>query len=202
MEINLTPEPHAFPTFVPPNAKVLIIGTFPTHIANRSFNFYYSNRNNFFWKIIGDLYNHEWKFNEGIEAEEERKSFAASHQIAFTDMLESATRENDLSSDENLSNVKLRNILQILSDHPSIEKLVLTSRVNTQNTISAQKLLIDHLNENNIESFYNKEGTLVKGQFEYQNRLIKIFVPYSTMPRVVRIHGEETVRKMYELSLK
>jgi G:T/U-mismatch repair DNA glycosylase len=64
-------EEHPFKTFVPPNAKYLIVGTFPTHKNNFRFKFFYSGKDNSFWNIIEKVFNHTFKYNEGEKAVEE-----------------------------------------------------------------------------------------------------------------------------------
>ena len=46
-------ERHPFPPFVPRNAKVLILGTFPPKPVRWSMEFYYPNKTNDFWRIMG-----------------------------------------------------------------------------------------------------------------------------------------------------
>lgn len=60
MEINnseLPPiERHPWEPFVPDGAKVLIMGTFPPGNHRWSMDFYYPNRTNDFWKIMGLIF--------------------------------------------------------------------------------------------------------------------------------------------------
>lgn len=46
-------ETHPFPPFIPPRAKVLIMGTFPPKAVRWSMEFYYPNRINDFWRVMG-----------------------------------------------------------------------------------------------------------------------------------------------------
>ena len=48
-------ETHPFPPYLPPSAKVLIMGTFPPQPHRCAMEFYYPNRTNDFWRIIGLL---------------------------------------------------------------------------------------------------------------------------------------------------
>lgn len=54
----MTPELeyHPFPPFTPPGARVLIMGTFPPPAARWSMDFYYPNRINDFWRIMGLIF--------------------------------------------------------------------------------------------------------------------------------------------------
>ncbi len=49
-------ETHPFPPFVPENAKVLIMGTFPPGPHRWSMEFYYPNKTNDFWKVMGIIF--------------------------------------------------------------------------------------------------------------------------------------------------
>ncbi len=46
---------HPFPPFVPPNARVLILGTMPSE-ASRSVGFYYGHARNRFWPVLASLF--------------------------------------------------------------------------------------------------------------------------------------------------
>lgn len=48
-------ETHPFPPYLPPGARVLIMGTFPPQPHRWAMEFYYPNRTNDFWRIIGLL---------------------------------------------------------------------------------------------------------------------------------------------------
>ncbi|MDE6670407.1 MAG: uracil-DNA glycosylase family protein [Muribaculaceae bacterium] len=49
-------ETHPWPPFIPQHAKVLIRGTFPPGSHRWSMDFYYPNRTNDFWKVMGLLF--------------------------------------------------------------------------------------------------------------------------------------------------
>ncbi len=49
-------EQHPWPPFIPENAKVLIMGTFPPQPKRWSMNFYYPNRTNDFWYMMGLIF--------------------------------------------------------------------------------------------------------------------------------------------------
>lgn len=49
-------EIHPFPPFLPENARVLIMGTFPPQPKRWSMEFYYPNRTNDFWAIMGLIF--------------------------------------------------------------------------------------------------------------------------------------------------
>lgn len=45
-------ETHPWPPFIPPHAKILIMGTFPPAPNRWSMDFYYPNCQNDFWRIM------------------------------------------------------------------------------------------------------------------------------------------------------
>ena len=49
-------EIHPFPPFTPPNARVLIMGTFPPQPKRWAMDFYYPNRTNDFWFMMGIIF--------------------------------------------------------------------------------------------------------------------------------------------------
>lgn len=49
-------ETHPWPPFIPPHARVLIMGTFPPQPHRWSMRFYYPNRTNDFWPMMGLLF--------------------------------------------------------------------------------------------------------------------------------------------------
>ncbi|MCM1005006.1 MAG: uracil-DNA glycosylase family protein [Prevotella sp.] len=56
---NLETETHPWPPFIPNEAKVLIMGTFPPQPHRWSMNFYYPNRTNDFWYMMGLIFFHD-----------------------------------------------------------------------------------------------------------------------------------------------
>lgn len=56
MNEQLPIETHPFPPFIPPGAKVLIMGTFPPQPKRWSMKFYYPNRTNDFWPMMGLIF--------------------------------------------------------------------------------------------------------------------------------------------------
>ncbi len=73
MEIHIEPETHKWKWFVPEGATKLIVGTFPTQKKNWSFDFFYPNCANNFWKVLSAVNNIELKYISGVEAITERK---------------------------------------------------------------------------------------------------------------------------------
>ena len=49
-------EQHPWAPYIPQDARILIMGTFPPQPHRWSMNFYYPNRTNDFWRVMGLLF--------------------------------------------------------------------------------------------------------------------------------------------------
>ncbi|MEE1122607.1 MAG: hypothetical protein UHU06_03520, partial [Acinetobacter pseudolwoffii] len=49
-------ETHPLPPFLPPNAKLLMLGSFPPPATRWKMNFYYPNYQNDMWRIFGLIF--------------------------------------------------------------------------------------------------------------------------------------------------
>jgi G:T/U-mismatch repair DNA glycosylase len=202
---KFTFEEHHFSTFIPENANTLIIGTFPTHKHNykNTFCFYYGSKDNNFWNVIEQTFKHKFKFNQGEAAVEERKEFFIRNKIGITDMIANCYRKGRSSSDTSLYPLELMDIVGLLNQFASIEKLVLTSRSGMVSTLGLFKV---HLLQKNIEApkLTQKGDKIIEGSFQHNNRNIKVLVPYSTSPKLINggITTLEELVKMYTYCLK
>lgn len=188
-------ETHAFGNYVPSGAETLIVGTFPTHERNREFDFYYPNKNNVFWRIIGDLFDYTFKHKKGADAAEERKVIASAEKIALTDMLAKAIRTKNNSGDNQLVKVEITDILSIIQQCPTIRRVILTSRSGKLNALN---LFREYLKERNITFYKERMENIIVGFFEHEQKKVNVFVPYSPSPRVERQYGFELIRGMYQ----
>ena len=89
------------------NSKVLILGTMPS-VKSREANFYYANKTNRFWPILGKIFN--IKFDATIDKEE----FILKNNIALWDVVKSCDITG--SSDASIKNVKINDIDKIIKD--------------------------------------------------------------------------------------
>jgi len=196
--MNQIIESHAFGTYAPPGAEILIIGTFPTHKRNREFEFFYPNKQNVFWEIVADIYNYNFQHPKDSKAVEERKAFAKQHKIALTDMLAQAIREKDKSGDDQLIPVELMDILAILKANKAVRRIVLTSRSGKNSALSLFKC---HLINNRIAFFESEQDKIIFGHFESFGINYEVIVPYSPSPRVKRTYGIDYLIEMYRVAL-
>lgn len=197
--MNQIIEPHAFGTYAPSGAEILIIGTFPTHKRNREFEFFYPNKQNVFWEILANIYNYNFQHPKDKKAVEERKAFAKQHKIALTDMLSQAIREKDISGDNQLIPLELMDILAILKANKAVRRIILTSRSGKN---SALNLFKCHLINNRIAFFESSEqDKIIFGHFENFGNNYEVIVPYSPSPRVKGPYGIDYLIEMYRVAL-
>lgn len=128
-------EKHPFEPFLPQNAKVLFLGSFPPQEKRWSMKFYYPNYTNDFWYMIGLLWFNDKK--HFTIAEEKRfdleKITHFCNQVGFA-MYDTATeviRLMDNASDKFLEVVTPTDVPELLSHLPACEAIVTTGQKST-----------------------------------------------------------------------
>ena len=110
---------HEFGAFVPENARILILGSFPS-VKSRETGFYYGHPQNRFWKVMA------WCAQDAVPVTiEEKKAFLCRHQIALWDVIESC--EIHGSSDASIKNAVPVNIEKLLQE-TKIERILLNGK--------------------------------------------------------------------------
>jgi G:T/U-mismatch repair DNA glycosylase len=192
-------ETHPFGSFIPTDAHTLIVGTFPTYKDNykNTFNFFYGGKDNLFWSIITGVFGHSFKFDCGEAAIKERKEVLERNGIGITDMHETCYRRNRLSGDENLFVIRLLDVFSTIDKNANLNKLVLTSRTPV---FGALGLLHTYFLQKGLQ--LNKpsadENKVLHGNFEFGKRNIKIIIPYSPSPRLMR-DQKTTLKELIEM---
>ena len=97
------------------NSKILILGSFPS-VKSREVGFYYANKQNRFWKMLGQIFGEE--VGETIET---KKEYLLKHNIALWDIVKSSDIEGSL--DKNLKNVEVVDLNEVLTK-AKIEKII------------------------------------------------------------------------------
>lgn len=115
----LREEEHDFLPIFDENSKILILGSFPSVISKRE-GFYYMNKQNRFWKVLGALLNCD--FDCSIK---EKIQLLKLKKIALFDVVKSCTIEG--SSDSKLSNVICNDINSII-EKSSIQAVFLNGK--------------------------------------------------------------------------
>lgn len=188
-------ELHPWNWFAPENSRVLIVGTFPPTKRNWSFDFFYPNKANFFWRIIARIAETELHYPTGELAVEERKDLLRKLRVAVTDMGQHILRSDSSSLDENLSVVEYMNIFQILEENPTIRKIIFTSSSGKE---SAARWFNRFLADREIKHRFPTGKRPIKSSFQYQDRTIELVVLYSTSPRAANRISFDDLVELYK----
>lgn len=123
---------HPYKPFIPANTTKLIVGTLPPprfsigEYREGDVNFCYGSRDGQLWKILEKVFGIALVFEDTKEAVEQRKAFLIKNKLGICDMVESCLREKIDASDLGMKQVKLRNMLKILKEHPKVDTLLFT----------------------------------------------------------------------------
>ncbi|MBO4943902.1 MAG: uracil-DNA glycosylase family protein [Muribaculaceae bacterium] len=116
-------ETHPFDPFLPQHAKVLIMGTFPPKEERWTMKFYYPNKINDFWRVIGIVFfNNRDRFVDVLNGKfrlDDIKNFLTERGIALSDTGFKICRLRDNASDKYLDimePVNLRGLLDLIPD--------------------------------------------------------------------------------------
>lgn len=139
MDIEI--ENHPLEPFLPANARLLILGSFPPQKKRWSMDFYYPNLNNDMWRIVGLLFfnNKDYFLNETRKAfcRERIISFLNDKGIALFDTASAIRRLQDNASDKFLEVVQPTDISRLLGQLPECKAIVTTGQKATD-TLRAQ----------------------------------------------------------------
>ena len=131
-----------------------------------------------------------------MKAVNERKEFLKDNLIGITDMHLLCYRRKGSSSDKDILHVKLQDIFFLLSQYPSINKLILTSRTEYVGALGLLKIYF--MQQDKFLEIPQSATKLIKNTFIYEERTIKIFVPYSTSPKVMKDYEFDFILNMYK----
>lgn len=120
-------ETHTFSPFVPPNARILILGSFPgkeqTQKQTVPEQWFYGSPRNQFWKILSSV------FHTPLFTRSEKQKLFSEQGIGITDILLKIRRKENTNADEQLEILEYNYfvIREILEQHPQI-LVLFTSR--------------------------------------------------------------------------
>ena len=131
-------EKHPLQPFLPKNAKVLMLGSFPPKTSRWSMNFFYPNIQNDMWRIMGLIfYNDKSKFENNRKFDEVSiKSFCTEKGIALSDTALAVIRLQDNASDKYLQVVENVNLTVLLQQIPECHTIVTTGQKATDTILS------------------------------------------------------------------
>ena len=124
-------ESHPFPPLLPPEARVLLMGTFPPRPEKHAMDFHYPNFNNDLWRVMGAVF-----FNDPahfIAADRKRfsaeaiKTFLRHQGIGLCPTVLKAIRLQNNAADRFLQVVEAVDLAAVLAQLPHCQYLGLTS---------------------------------------------------------------------------
>ena len=192
-------EHHPWKHYIPEGAKTLIIGTFPPSKKNWSFNFFYPNKRNLFWKILAFINVRQLQFDTGEEAVIERKQLLIDLKIGVTDMGLTIERFKESSLDETLVLIQAMDIFKILNEYPSIQNIILTS---SNGPVNALRWFVNYLAEKSINVVIPKGKKPISFTLFYNKLTITAYALYSPSPRAANRIGFSELVGMYRDVIK
>lgn len=123
-------ETHPWPPFIPTNAKILIMGTFPPQPKRWSMDFYYPNRTNDFWFMMGLIFmGDKDAFYDRIKKSfrlEQIKELLTEKGIALNDTARQIRRLKNNASDKFLEIVTPVPLKELLGQMPQCHTIATT----------------------------------------------------------------------------
>lgn len=123
-------ETHPWPPFIPDGARVLIMGTFPPGPHRWSMNFYYPNRTNDFWYMMGLIF---FGDRDALYDRPTRlfrldaiKQLLTEHGIALNDTAHRIHRQMGNASDKYLDIIEPVDLNALLTACPTIRTIATT----------------------------------------------------------------------------
>lgn len=128
-------ERHPWPPFLPKDCKVMMLGTFPPKPQRWSMDFFYPNKINDMWRIMGIIFyndkNHFWDAAGQRFRLNDIKAFLKEKRIGLWDTAMAVRRLKDNASDRFLDIVEAIDLERLLNEHPTISAIVTTGEKAT-----------------------------------------------------------------------
>ncbi len=129
-------ERHPLEPFLPRNAKILILGSFPPPKKRWCMEFFYPNWTNDFWRIWGYMLHGDKNYfvvpNEKRFDEEKIKMFCRDYGLALYDTAEEIVRLKNNASDNFLQVVRPTNLDSLLKQVPECHTIVATGQKSAE----------------------------------------------------------------------
>lgn len=136
----MNPEIHPLAPFLPANARLLMLGSFPPKKERWSMDFYYPNLQNDMWRIYGLIFfrdkNHFLIDGKKPFCKEQIIAFLEQKGIALGDTAHSVVRLQDNASDKFLEIVEKVDLDALLQRIPECTAIVTTGQKATDTLLS------------------------------------------------------------------
>ena len=128
-------ETHPLEPFLPSNAKLLILGSFPPPKTRWKMDFYYPNFQNDMWRIVGEVFFQDKDYFIDLEnkafKEQLLKDFLNEKGIAIFDTAYQVIRQKNNASDKFLQIVQPTDLAKLLQKIPQCSNLLTTGEKAT-----------------------------------------------------------------------
>lgn len=159
-------ETHPFDPVLPPDATVMMMGTFPPTADKWAMHFHYPNFYNDMWRIYGSVFFDDvdyFKVGEEKRFDPERiRNFMFERGIASCPTVKQAIRETGNASDKNLTVVTPVDLDNILPQVPKVKTLFTTGG-------KATEILLNLLAEPPAKSKYPKTNQSMDYPYQWQD---------------------------------
>lgn len=159
-------ETHPFPPVLPPDATVMMMGTFPPTADKWAMRFHYPNFYNDMWRIYGRVFfddaDHFRVGNEKCFDPERIRAFLFERGIASCPTVKQAIRETGNASDKNLTVVTPVDLEDILPQVPKVTALFTTGG-------KATEVLLNLLESPPIKARYPKTNQSIDYPYQWHN---------------------------------
>lgn len=137
---NIIIETHPLPPFLPENARVLMLGSFPPPQNRWKMNFYYPNFNNDMWRILAWVFFQDKDYlidtkNKNFD-EHKIRNFLNQQGIAIYDTAYRVQRLQGNASDKFLRVIEPIDLKNILAKIPHCQTIITTGELATQTLFS------------------------------------------------------------------
>lgn len=174
-------EIHPLPPFLPPNAKVLMLGSFPPPKMRWKMDFYYPNFNNDMWRIMGLVFFDDKDYFIDVEHkcfhQERIERFLMGRGIAIFDAARAVIRLQSNASDKFLQVVETSDVAGLLEQLPSCTHIITTGE-------KASEILLSDV-----------------GIMDIKPPQVGQSVPLTILGRVVVLHRLPSSSRAYPLAL-
>lgn len=152
-EIEIPVERHPWPPFIPSDARLLLMGTFPPRSHRWSMQFFYPNATNDFWKIFGLVFMGDpgalYDSAERRFRVDAIKALLTERRIGLAATALSVRRLQGNASDKHLEIVERVDLSALLTAHPTVGTLATTgekaAEVIAEQTLTAVPKIGTHV---------------------------------------------------------
>ena len=167
---------HPYQPFIKEDTTKLIVGTLPPprfstgELLEKDVDFCYGSYYNSLWLFIDKINNLILRYDNSIEAIEERKQFLITNKIGVCDIVESCERDKIDASDLGMQNIILRDLIGYLRKYPNVNTLLFTGG-NSKN--GPEYFFRKHIKEYGIKLEIVSNDIPRIHNFNFENRVLK-----------------------------